>query len=296
MILGLPIWYFFGIVVPREIRAMLILGLDGGGTGCRAALADLDGTVIARAEGGPANIATDFDSARDSILSTLIETMKPVRATPQKVCVGLGLAGANMAGVSERLAASLPFPHLRIETDAVTAALGALGGADGIVAAIGTGSVFAVVEGSQVRQIGGWGLILGDEGSGATLGRAILSRALRAHDGHHPLTPLLSGLLAEHGGPGGIVAFARKARPADFATLAPQILSSDDPAARAAMAEAGAEVAAFVDLLQAGQNLPVVWTGGLGPTYAARLGSRWPQRAARGTALDGALILARGLL
>lgn len=275
---------------------MLILGLDGGGTGCRAALAAPDGTVIARAEGGPANIATDFDAARASILSTLIEAMGHVGATPPEICVGLGLAGANMAGVSEQLAISLPFPRLRIETDAVTAALGALDGVDGIVAAIGTGSVFAVVEGARVRQIGGWGLILGDEGSGAALGRAILSHALRAHDGHQAMTPLLSRLLAEHGGPGGVVAFARSASPADFAALVPQILSTDDPAARALLADATCEVAAFIDLLQQARALPVVFTGGLGPTYRARLSGRWAVQDAVGTALDGALILARELL
>jgi glucosamine kinase len=273
---------------------MLILGLDGGGSGCRAALADPEGRILARAEGGPANIASDLEAARDNILKTLMQVLG--RLAPQDVCLGLGLAGANMAGVSERLAATLPFPRLRIETDAVAAALGALAGADGIVAALGTGSVFAAAEGGKVRQIGGWGLILGDEGSGAALGRAALARALRAHDGHATLTPLLEDLLARHGGPGGVVAFARDATPADFAALAPEIIASLDPAAQALLHEAEAEVAAFIDLLQAGRGLPVVFTGGLGPTYRQRLSGRWPVRDAVGTALDGALILARGLL
>ena len=275
---------------------MLFLGLDGGGTGCRAALADLNGTVIARAEGGPANIASDPDRARDNILSTLMATLRAAGAEPVGLCLGLGLAGANMAGASARLAAGLPFSRLRIETDAVAAALGALGGADGIVAAIGTGSVFAVVEGGHVRQIGGWGFVLGDEGSGAVIGRAILSAALRADDGHLAMTPLLDRLLREHGGPAGIVAFAQTARPADFGRLAPDVLASPDPAALAVMTAAAAEVASSIDLLQAGRALPVVFTGGLGPTYLARLAGRWVTRDAVGTALDGALMLARGLL
>lgn len=275
---------------------MLILGLDGGGSGCRAALADLGGTVIARAEGGPANIASDPDRARDNILSTIMEMLRTTGADPADLCVGLGLAGANMAGASARLAERLPFARLRIETDAVAAALGALGGADGIVAALGTGSVFAAVEGGLVRQIGGWGFVLGDQGSGAVIGRAILSACLRAHDGHLPMTPLLERLLHDHGGPEGIVAFAQTARPADFARLAPDVLSSSDSAAQSVMASACAEVVAAIDLLQGKRALPVVFTGGLGPTYRNRLAGRWPVQDAVGTALDGALILARGLL
>ena len=274
---------------------MLYLGLDGGGTGCRAALAGPDGRILARAEGGPSNIASDPETARDNILSTIMAALHAAGVGVDDVALGLGLAGANMAGASARLAASLPFAHLRIETDAVAAALGALGGADGIVAALGTGSVFAVAEGRQMRQIGGWGLVLGDEGSGAAIGRAVLARALRAHDGRHPLTQLLTNLLADHGGPGGIVAFAQTARPADFATLAPAVLASDDPAALAVMDTATADVASSIDLLQAGRRLPVVFSGGLGPAYRERLAGRWQVQDAVGSALDGALILARRL-
>ncbi len=47
----------------------LIIGVDGGGSGCRVAVADAAGTVLARAEGGPANIATDPEGADRSILA-----------------------------------------------------------------------------------------------------------------------------------------------------------------------------------------------------------------------------------
>ena len=59
------------------------------------------------------------------------------------------------------------------------------------------------------------------------------------------------------------------------------------------MAQAVAEVAAAVDLLLAGDDLPVVFTGGLGPAYAARLAGRWRIEGAKGTALAGLLRLAR---
>ncbi len=271
----------------------LFLGIDGGGTGCRAVLADASGHILGRGEAGPANIASDFPGALDNILTATRAACGARDLTT--LSAGLGLAGANAAGMSDRLAHALPFARMAIETDAITAVRGALGATDGIVAAGGTGSVFAAQRGGQVRQIGGWGLVLGDEGSGAWIGRAILSAALRAVDGFQPMTPLLAALIDTHGGPSGVVSFSLSARPGEFARLAPQVLDSADPAAQAVMAKAAADVAAAITLLQGAEALPVVCLGGLGPAYAARLAGRWRMEAAKGSALDGALALARDL-
>lgn len=271
----------------------LFLGIDGGGTGCRAAVADGTGRVLARAEAGPANIASDKAGAAANILRAAEGALAAAGAGVAQVRAGLGLAGANAAGVAEELALILPFARVRVVTDAVTAVMGALGAGDGIVAAMGTGSVFGVQRGGGVRQIGGRGLSLGDEGSGAWIGRAILSRALRAADGLEPVTPLLRALIDEAGGDDRVVSFSLTARPADYAALAPRVLTSDDPAAQAVMREAEGHVVAAVEVLRAGDDLPVVFLGGLGPAFAARLTGRWPIRAPLGTALDGALMLAR---
>ena len=271
----------------------LFLGIDGGGTGCRAVLADASGHILGRGEAGPANIASDFPGALDNILTATRAACGVHDLTT--LSAGLGLAGATAAGMSDRLAQARPFARMAIETDAVTAVRGALGATDGIVAAVGTGSVFAAQRGGQVRQIGGWGLVLGDEGSGAWIGRAILSAALRAVDGFQPMTPLLAALIDTHGGPSGVVSFSLSARPGEFARLAPQVLDSADPAAQAVMAKAAADVAAAITLLQGAEALPVVCLGGLGPAYAARLAGRWRMEAAKGSALDGALALARDL-
>lgn len=272
----------------------LILGVDGGGTGCRAAVAALSGQVLGRGEAGAANIASDPDGARQNIQIAVGMALAKANATQTDIRHAvLGLAGANLPGAPERLAASLPYPRVQIVTDAITATRGALGEDDGILAAIGTGSVFAVQRGQEIHQYGGYGFILGDEGSGASLGRALLARALRAHDGVLPMSPLLSTILTEMNGPGGIVAFAFAAQPADFAALAPRITASDDPAAIAILTATETEVAATLNVLQAGTGLPVVFLGGLGPHYARRFQSRWPIRSALGSGLDGALQLAQ---
>ena len=95
------------------------------------------------------------------------------------------------------------------------------------------------------------------------------------------------------GGIEGIIAFGNTARPADFGALAPRIVTSDDPAASRIFGAAIARIREILTTLQAGDSLPVVFLGGLGPHYAARLGDPWPVKAAIGNSLDGAVLMAR---
>lgn len=266
-----------------------VLAIDGGGTGCRAALADRAGRVLARAEGGPANIASDLDGAIRNLAAVSAEVLGGI--PPDAVQVVMGLAGANVAASVAGLRAGLPFARLQVETDARTAVAGALQGADGVVVVLGTGSVFAVQRGGAMRQVGGHGLILGDEAGGAWLGRGLLSAAARAADGLGPMTPLLAEVLDELGGLAGIVACSVTARPADFARFAPRLIGSEDAAAQALLARAEAEIELAVGVLRAGEALPVVFLGSLGQALAPRFAGRWEVRQPMGSGLDGALWL-----
>ena len=279
----------------------LYLGIDGGGSGCRAAVADASGRVLGRGEAASANIWSDPETALANIMAAAGDAVAAAGgAGLGDVTAVLGLAGANVAEAAARLTERLPFARARIETDALIALKGALGDADGITATLGTGSVFGVQRGGAVRMIGGWGFLLGDQGSGARMGRALLERALLAADGLADPTPLLDRVLEQQGGPAGVVAFGRRAVPADFAREVPAILdalTAGDPAAAAIVAEAEAAVARAIDRLQADGALPVCFLGGLGPTFAARLAPRYPGliRPPLGTALDGALAMARAM-
>ncbi|HEX9857972.1 MAG TPA: BadF/BadG/BcrA/BcrD ATPase family protein [Paracoccaceae bacterium] len=275
------------------------LGIDGGGTGCRAAVADASGHVLGQARGGPANIASDPGGARANILAAATAALaqavgaQDASAELPRLRAVLGLAGANLAASVARLSSALPFARLRVETDAFIAVKGALHDQDGIVAALGTGSVFASQRDGVVRQVGGRGFVLGDEGSGAVLGRALLTQVLRALDGFVPLTPFLRKTAADMGGAQGIIAFGFSATPAEFATLAPAIAASDDPAARQLMASAEDDIARAIALLQGPGPLPVVFLGGLGQVFAPRFAERWQVCPPLGNGLDGALWLAR---
>ncbi|WP_323716762.1 glucosamine kinase nucleotide-binding domain-containing protein [Paracoccus aminovorans] len=270
------------------------LGIDGGGSGCRAAVADGSGRILGRGAAGPANISVETEGACANILAAARAALQQAgRGRLEELTAVLGLAGANVTAAARRLQAMLPFRRARILTDAATAAAGALGDADGIVVAVGTGSVLAVQAGGAVRQYGGRGFLLGDEGSGAVLGRALLAEALRTEDGFAPTTPLLRAVLDQLGGVEGVIGFGLRARPAEFAAFAPRIVAGTDPAGERIFAAAVAQLGEMIQTLQAGRDLPVVFLGGLGPHYAARLQGRWRLQAPLGTGLDGALHLAR---
>ncbi|SIS64151.1 BadF/BadG/BcrA/BcrD ATPase family protein [Phaeovulum vinaykumarii] len=270
---------------------MLALGVDGGGSGCRAVLADAAGRVLAEASAGPANIATDPVGARSAVAAAVRGVLggRP----PEDVVAVFGLAGANIPS-AVRAFGELPFARSRIVWDALTAARGALADTDGIVAALGTGAVYVAQEGADLRALGGWGFALGDEGSAAWMGRAFCAGALRGLDGRQPLSPLEKALLAEFGGGAGLVSLAANATPADYANLARRLLTApDDPCALRLFDAAQVEIeAAIAHLQNRGETLPVVLTGGLGPYFTRRLSRRWKIVSPQGTPLDGALSMA----
>ncbi|MGY6634016.1 MAG: BadF/BadG/BcrA/BcrD ATPase family protein [Alkalilacustris sp.] len=280
---------------------MYLLGIDGGGSGCRALLTDRAGRPLGRASAGPANVVTDPTAARNNVLAAAMAAIGE-RCPAGQISAVLGLAGAQIDGAAEALAASMPFGRVRVVDDLRIAVAGALGTDDGIVGVIGTGSAFARRRRGRLRRLGGWGLGLGDEGSGAWIGRALCSEALRALDRRRRMTPLLRRTLEARGGGHGLVRFARTAQPAAFAALVPDLLEAaarGDAAGLALWHRATAEVIAALEALQEDPPLPVVLVGGLG-LHMARAGTvdwppGWVLRSPSGGALEGAVAMARRL-
>jgi glucosamine kinase len=53
------------------VKQDLCLGVDGGGSGCRAALCDAQGRIVGTGHGGPANATSDFDGACSNIADAI---------------------------------------------------------------------------------------------------------------------------------------------------------------------------------------------------------------------------------
>ncbi len=260
----------------------LVLGIDGGGTNCRAALADGKGVVLGRGSSGAANITTDLSGAHESIVEAAWAAFRDAGRDPAQIAEAgavLGLAGTNVGSYKQRLAAILPFAASLIESDALIALEGAIGGHDGAIAILGTGSAYLARQAGVLRPLGGWGFVVGDLGSGARLGRALLEATLLAYDRIRPATALTEAVLARFGGePGAVVDYAVAAKPRDFGAFAPLVFEfagAGDALADALIRQSVADVEATFDAI----NLrPTDWLctlGGLAEPLSARFSARY---------------------
>ncbi|MEZ0169301.1 BadF/BadG/BcrA/BcrD ATPase family protein [Microvirga sp. TS319] len=211
----------------------LFLGIDGGGTKCRARLRDADGNLLGEGSGGPSNVRLDPDLVWNSILTACREAVAQAGLRDEVFAsthVGMGAAGAGQASAVERLLSRPhPFASFSIDTDAHTAWLGAFNGGDGAILILGTGSCGYGGVGGQCRYVGGWGFEISDEGSGAALGRELLRRCVWAHDGRIASTPLSDALLAEFRNDLEVlVDWVGTARPGDYARYAPLVFAHAD--------------------------------------------------------------------
>lgn len=271
-----------------------LVAVDGGGSGCRVVLADLDGRVLARAQGGPANVSSDFDGALRNLRGALTEVLAVV--DPCGVVAHMGLAGVLSANIGDAVAQDFGFARCSVGDDRETSLIGALGARDGVLLALGTGSIMAGRFGGAVRFVSGWGLQVSDQASGAWLGRAVLERVLLCHDGMFAHSALSLAVLEDMGGASGIVRFAGAARAAEYAALAHRVVAATGDATADAVMGAGAGfIEQALAVLDPGGMGVICLTGGVGPHYAAWLspGARDRLTAPHGSALDGALTLAR---
>ncbi len=281
-----------------------ILGIDGGGTGCRAAIADTTGKVLGTGQAGPANIMTDMDISVVNILAAtdaaLLAAELPVKSY-SRITACLGLAGANVSGVAEQLQQALPFARSSVVSDGIIALQGAIGDQDGVVVILGTGSVYISRRNHNVTMKGGWGFKVSDLGGGARLGQKLLEESLLAYDGIYQRTPLSNALLDHFDNePHAIVRFAHDARPNDFGRFAPMVFeyaAQNDPLAEKILKQSVETIEAALDVSMSDDQPVLSLIGGLGALYGSRLSARYQPRlrTPEADALTGAVALAAKL-
>jgi len=212
----------------------IFAGIDGGGTKTTLALADSGGRELARRV-GPAGLVDPRDPAATArMLAGLVRgALAEAGIETRPVALVAGLAGVGNERerrlVESALTAAEVAERVSIVTDGAVALDGALGGGPGILMIAGTGSVaYARGEDGRVERCGGWGMVVGDEGSAWSIGRGGLAAALRAADGRGPATRLLPRFLALLGleDERGIPPWAGRAEKADVAALAVQVIGA----------------------------------------------------------------------
>lgn len=220
-----------------------LVGIDGGGTRTTLALAEETGREILRRTGPAGLVDPRRPAATAEMLTGLVK----------EACDAAGVVGpvdglcAGLAGVGNRderevveavLARSGIARRVAVLGDGETALIGALDGGPGILVIAGTGSVaHGRSEDGRVERCGGWGMVVGDEGSGFALGRAALKAALQAVDGRGPDSALVPALLGALGlaAADAIPPWAGRADKAEIASLAVHALRQADAGDAAAV-------------------------------------------------------------
>ena len=302
------------------------LGVDGGGTNCRIRLADENLQTLAEVKNGRSNLQIDgADPAYKAILDGTRDVFAAAGldyAETANTYACFGMAGGRMDTARAAFAARpWPFAGVQVYDDIDIAHAGALAGDDGGVIIVGTGSAaLAVVEGQRF-QCGGWGFQIGDQMSGAILGRELVRYAVEASDGLAEASPLTEAVLAALGGDNQAVmswsfavdldvkiisrdgsegcddALIGRA-PAEFGKLVPLLMEyydAGDPVAHKMMAIQLGYVDAYVRWFQARNARVMAVVGGFGQRIFPILRERYGDFVAlpQFEPLHGGVILAR---
>lgn len=281
--------------------------VDGGASTTRVALFDDQGRRLGLTMAGPTSLTLRGAQAWDVIVEAARGLCTTVGLAPDdfsEMHFGIGLAGANNEAQRARFVEAAPaVGALHVATDAYIAALGAHTGAPGAIIIVGTGSVGYRIEATGgSRLVGGWGFPVGDEGSGAWLGRAALAQAVHVLEDRYvgQVTEMHRALIAHCGSSrDGMLGWLLGASSTRYAELAPLVIEcagSGDAAAVQLVTAAGIEIDALAQALDPGRQTPLSLIGGLAQPLTPYLPSPlrdWIQEP-HDEPVAGALLLAQG--
>lgn len=174
-----------------------VIGIDGGGTKTRLKIANINKELLADCQGGPSNIhSNSIQVVKENLRQVIDAGLRQAQIELDDLdCICIGAAGA--AREKDKLVIQDIFNQLGVNCrliithDAITALYGALGKGKGIILISGTGSIcYGRSSDGEFHRTGGWGHIIGDEGSGYDIGRRILIEVMKGYDGRQDKTVL----------------------------------------------------------------------------------------------------------
>lgn len=252
-----------------------VIGIDAGGTKTVGLLADETGKVLSKTISGSANLVMKGELAVEKVLFDVIDSLE----APEPIAaLCLGIAGVGQPGGEQLIRDMLrrlgQRQAVRVVNDALVALVAGAPSGIGIVIVAGTGSIAYGVdpEGHEARA-GGWGYLLGDEGSAFWLGHYAVRHAIRAADRRGVATSLYP-LICEKLGvskPSELVDWfydqeLSRNRVADLASLVETACADGDEAAETLMDQASKHLAragrAVAGQLAFHESFPVVLSGG----------------------------------
>jgi glucosamine kinase len=213
--------------------SVIVVGVDGGGSKTRVVVADEQGREVIAVEGPASAVRPGLVEHSADVIAAVVQdalaASSMTHVLPKVLCVGVAGVGREpeREAMWQALAGRELADDVVVHTDAAIALDDAFGDGAGILLVSGTGSVaFGRGPDGTFARCGGWGQVIGDEGSGAWIGRRALNVAAASADGREPETALVNALLTaiEADDPPAMIRWAADATPAQFARLAPVVL------------------------------------------------------------------------
>jgi len=280
-----------------------LIGVDGGGTGTRVAIADGNGVEFARGSAGASGLRNGAEFAWNSILKAIESAFNSInvpRPELAHMAIGMGLAGVhNKQWAATFLDKNPGFAHASLETDAYTTLMGAHKGKPGGIVAIGTGSVgeSIAVDGTRI-EVGGWGFPCGDEAGGAWLGLRAVNHLQQVIDGRAVGSAFSDAVFQHCGGHrDAVFNWLAVANQGSFAQLAPIVVEysahDNNPVVAGIMQAAAQEIVKIAQALDASNTLPIALCGGLALAFEKYLPVELKNRLvpAHGDSTAGALLM-----
>lgn len=210
-----------------------IIGIDGGGTKTEAVAYTLEGKELSRALTGFSNVLIDKKEAIKNIITAIDECNLKIANSLENnklVAIYLGMAGGESEEVSSFVTRTLTNKYgvkVKVVNDAVIAIAALLKGEDGILTISGTGSISYGVRQGKVKTAGGWGHLLGDEGSGYFIAIEALRLITLEEDMDKYPSDLSKALLKEMGieNRKDIINFVYDSPKGEIAALVPAIVN-----------------------------------------------------------------------
>ena len=180
---------------------MYLLGVDGGGTKTTAVLLNLTTGAMTTAKAGPGNIAVLGKTAGSRLLGELLEQLLASidrQAIAASTFSFAGVGREREMSIASAIIRETGLQQTAIMTDARMFYFAYLGDDDGILLSSGTGAVCCIRQNGEFRIVGGWGYLLGDEGSGFAMGRDAIRYALQDVEKGQPPTHLTKEILRHY--------------------------------------------------------------------------------------------------
>lgn len=280
----------------------LLVGIDGGGTSCRARIRDSHGVLLGEGKSGSANILLGVEVAMASITEAINHAAQQAGLSQKdfsSMHLGLALAAAEQESAWQQFM-SLPHPYASVvlNTDAYGACLGAHQGQDGAIMIAGTGSCGILLAQGKQHVVGGREFPISDLGGGAIMGLRLIQHSLLVQDDIYPASPITK-VVMEHfkHNIDDIVTWSKTARPCDYGQFSPQIFAcanQGDEFAESLLTQTAQDIEMYLHALVSKGARQIALMGGIAERIQPWLSPAITEYLvpAKSDAMEGALMMA----